>query len=330
MADPLGRGATAGRRPVIRAVTLVMALVAAAPVAGGADWLSRPWPVAWLRSGALELEATVGRVETPVVDLEAVRAPLRAHDGIVRLAGVRASLSGAPVLGQATLDLRAGQPGLALELHAAGVPLSAVKPLAALVRGGEARLTLTLEGHGATPRAWLAAAGGRILITAEGGELADDALDRLARDAVTALVHALNPLDGDGGHATLECFVARFEVADGVAVSDGGIGLETARVSVIGGGRVELASGALDLVFRPRAKEGLRIGAGDLASLVRVGGTLTRPELVPNATGLLKKGASWGAAVATLGLTKLAEIAWDQIAGRQGACQRALGASRAG
>ncbi len=67
------------------------------------------------------------------------------------------------------------------------------------------------------------------------------------------------------------------------------------------------------------------VGAGSLASLVRVGGTLTKPSAKPDVGNLAATGARVAGAVASGGLSVLAEGLLSKGSGDEPPCQIALG-----
>ena len=57
----------------------------------------------------------------------------------------------------------------------------------------------------------------------------------------------------------------------------------------------------------PVAREGIGLNLGKVVQLVKIGGTLREPKLVADASGVVSTGLSAGAAVATGGLSLIAE-----------------------
>src|SRR5690606_25808646 len=74
-----------------------------------------------------------------------------------------------------------------------------------------------------------------------------------------------------------------------------------------------------------QARSGTGISAGQLAELVRVGGTLAEPKAVPDTKAAFKTAASVGAAVATGGLSILAQGLLDRKSADADPCATALG-----
>lgn len=192
-------------------------------------------------------------------------------------------------------------------LEARQVPLAVLAGLmgvAASPQGGLTDATIRLAGSGADLRALAAGANGDVRVVIGPGRIRNRALNFGAD--VTELLTALNPARQADEFTDLQCAVVRFPVRNGVATLDNGIGLETSKVRVIGGGTVNLRSERIDLAFRPAASTGLGIGAGSLARFARVTGTLGDPRIGLDMASTAGAAAAAGAAVVTGGLSLLA------------------------
>jgi len=156
------------------------------------------------------------------------------------------------------------------------------------------------------------------------GRVNNDVLDRVGADLLTQIIGVAVPSDEKDQMTTLNCGVVRFAVKDGNAIADRTLVLETEKVLLIGGGLIDLKTEDLDLGAKLAARKGIRIGAGTLSSLVRVQGTLAEPQLGTDLMGVVKTGAKVGIAVATVGLSLIAESVYGQISKDENPCQTAL------
>lgn len=101
--------------------------------------------------------------------------------------------------------------------------------------------------------------------------------------------------------------------------------MSTKKMNVIGSGTIDLKTEKLNINIDPQAREGVGISTGQLAELVSIGGTLAEPKAVPNTKAALKAGLSAGAAVATGGLSILAQGLFDKSTADEDPCATALG-----
>ena len=120
--------------------------------------------------------------------------------------------------------------------------------------------------------------------------------------------------------------MARFNVRDGIATSQKGIGMRTDKVDVAGSGIVDLRTESLDLGIRPRARQGVGLSlSSPLAGMTRLRGTFTNPSMGIDEGGTLRTAATVGAAAATGGLSLLGELLIDKVTKDEDPCRAALG-----
>ena len=103
----------------------------------------------------------------------------------------------------------------------------------------------------------------------------------------------------------ISCLLLRARARDGIVAGSPALVLDTDAVTILGDARVDLATEALAMDLRSRAKRGLGLSLGDLVNpLTTIGGTLARPRVGADRRGLIIEG---GAAAATGGLSFLAK-----------------------
>ncbi|MCG8378088.1 MAG: AsmA family protein, partial [Proteobacteria bacterium] len=174
-----------------------------------------------------------------------------------------------------------------------------------LLTGGKTDITINAKGSGSSVAAIMAGLNGNLLIKTGQGKVSSSALDVASADALMSTLSLLNPGAEKSDGNLLECAVVNFNIKDGIATADNGIGLTTNQLNVIGGGSINLKTEELDIGITPKAREGVGLNLGQLAGLVRVGGTLANPSPKADAEATLKTGLEVGTAVATGGLSLL-------------------------
>ena len=103
------------------------------------------------------------------------------------------------------------------------------------------------------------------------------------------------------------------------------IALDIGTVSMTASGAIDLKTEALDIAFRTDPKKGLKISAGqEIAKLFRLTGTLRSPSLGVDITGAAGSAISWGGAVATAGISLLAERLYKAATDIEDVCKHAL------
>ena len=175
-----------------------------------------------------------------------------------------------------------------------------------LLTGGELDLDLLLHGTGTHSRDLLASSRGRLVVQVDDGQLANTRLNQLGGDLLDHLVKLVYPQDASQGRE-LHCAVLAVDFADGRATTDRGIALQTREANLVGSAEVELADESIDVAVHPYSRGGLGLSVGMVAKLMRFEGTLSQPHVVFDQEVVGKAAASAVAAVATSGLTLVAQ-----------------------
>jgi hypothetical protein len=149
-------------------------------------------------------------------------------------------------------------------------------------------------------------------------------LDDLLGDVFAGVINTIDPFHTKENKSELKCLVINVPVNDGIVLIDDTVALETNKVGVSLAGFVNLNTEKIDLLARPMAKEGLGIGADLLSDLVRIRGTLSKPQTEIDPVGVAKTTVLRGIDVATFGMTALyrgqaSKLSADQM------CAEALG-----
>lgn len=195
-----------------------------------------------------------------------------------------------------------------------------------LITGGKTDITIKLKGSGDSVSQIMAGLNGNILIKTGKGKISSGALNAASADALMSALSMINPGAKKSDENLLECAVVNFKIKDGIATADKGIGISTSQINIIGSGSINLKTEELDIGITPKARAGIGINLSQLAELVRLGGTLANPTPKTDTKAALTAGLSAGAAVATGGLSILAQGLLDKSkGGNEKPCDIALG-----
>ncbi len=297
---------------------------------GGGDmrvFSADPLPLDGLKAADAKLAFRAERVKVRGLTLNDVAIELSLGDGSLVAKLVTASVAGGAVSGEVTVDTRGTTPKLAVTLDTRRVDLGRLLKDMEITDVLEARLDakIRVEGSGESVRAIMAGLNGEFLAKTGEGRINNKDVDLAGADLLTEAFRNLNPLAEKDEYTHLKCAVVRMSIRNGVAISDRGIAMETKKINITGSGTVNLKTEKLDLAVRPQAKEGLGIGLGSLASLVRVKGTLAEPRVGVDELEAAKTGVTVGAALATGGLSLLAQGLFDRATEGAPPCYVALG-----
>lgn len=190
---------------------------------------------------------------------------------------------------------------------------------------GGAYAALSLVGHGESLAAIMASANG------EGGFYIEDllltrgVLQFFSSNLLDQLAVALNPFHTKKKSTRFRCAAVAFQLNDGQLKTPFGYAIEADDFSVIGHGKINFNNEFLDLEFSSKPKKRLGFNLNKVASLVKLNGALTAPELSLSQSGLLKFGATVAASIASGGVTLLAEGLFDKRTANSDVCAKALG-----
>jgi hypothetical protein len=194
-----------------------------------------------------------------------------------------------------------------------------------LIEGGKMDTDIDLSGNGGSVRDLLGGLNGKVKVVINDGKINNTLFELLTADAMTTLANAANPMAKKEPYTKLKCAVVNVPIKAGLVDIQKTIAAETERVNIIADGKVNLATEGLDLAVRPEPREGVEVGVGNLAKMVRLGGTFAEPKAQLDAMGALKTAATVGAAVATGGLSVLAGSVVGSSDKDSNPCMTALG-----
>jgi hypothetical protein len=186
---------------------------------------------------------------------------------------------------------------------------------------------VNLESHGRTLRELMNHANGHVGFILGEGVVASTVMDFLAADILVELFAALNPLATKQGETNLECAVVRLNLADGI-VTLKPFAIRSERMTTVGGGSLDLGTEKLEFDWITKPRQGLGLSASTLTNpAIKVGGTLSKPAI---AVKPLEATVQTGAAVATMGLSLVAQGLWDRMTSGRDVCRKAIEEAEAG
>ena len=186
---------------------------------------------------------------------------------------------------------------------------------------------LNLVSQGRSLRELANNANGHVGFILGEGVVTSTVMDLLGSDILVELLEALNPFATRQSETNLECAVIRLNLADGI-VTLKPFAVRTDRMTTVGGGSLDLETEKLSFDWITKPRRGLGISASALTNpYIKVGGTLSKPSI---AVKPLEATVQTGAAVATMGLTLVAQGLWNRITSGREVCKRAIKEAEAG
>ena len=175
------------------------------------------------------------------------------------------------------------------------------------VSGGDMRAAFNFTSSGMSPHQIASSLNGQSQITIGSARLASSFMNQ-GGDVFITLFDAINPMRKKSNQTTLECAVAYLPVKNGVVTVRDSIGVETDRLNIVLAGSVNLNSEQINLAVYPKEKSGLTAGL-DLASLVRLQGSLAKPQVGINKEAAVSQALALGLGFLTGGASIVAQNA---------------------
>ena len=279
-----------------------------------------PLPLEGLKSVNANVTINAKQIKTSSLILSKTKIVLTLKNGNLSIKPLSTMVAGGSLNGNIGLNASGKTAKMVTDISIKGLELSQLEYYKGKLTGGKTDVTIKVKGSGNSVSQIMAGLNGKLLAKIGKGELKEST----TKAASTDLFSMLNP-SGTREGTLVECGVVNFNIKDGIATADKGIAVDSNKMNVIGSGTIDLKTEKLDIGITPQAQEGAGVSVGQLAELVRLRGTLANPKAGVDTMAALKAGAGAGAAVATGGLSILAQGLYDKSTADEDPCAIALG-----
>jgi len=284
-----------------------------------------PLPLAALDTVEAKITVLAKRMVAGGAPIEDLAVDLSLRKGRLEVTRLSAGLSGGTVGASLGLDAALGlNARLNVKDVETGALLKTMK-LTELLQGGRMDGKIDLKGRGASVRGLMGSLTGEVVVTLGKGRVHNSAIDLAGADLASKAFASLNPLAEKEEYTELSCGALRFILKDGMATAEKGIAIQTPKMNVVGSGTINLKTEEIDFAVKPEARQGLGINLASVAGMVRATGTLAEPTVGLDKLGAATGALSVGTAIATGGLSLLAEGLIGRATADENACQTALG-----
>jgi len=264
-------------------------------------------------------------IKTASLELAETTVKLSLKDGNLSVKPVSTVVAGGKLAGDIALSSKAKTASLAINLDISGLEPNQLTDLHGKLSGAKTDVNINVTGSGESVSQIMAGLNGKLVVKVGEGQITDSVTGALGADVLAETMSMLNPFSKSSDGTVLNCAVVNFDIKNGLATTEQGIAISTTQMNIIGSGSINLQTEALDIGIKPEAKEGIGISAGQLASLIRIGGTLANPTPTTGVGEALSTGLTVGTAVATGGLSILAQGLLDRSTADADPCATALG-----
>lgn len=263
-----------------------------------------PLPLDGLKAANAKINLDIKKIIAQGIEVTNTKMVLALQGGKLDISPLSAGIFGGQVTANVALDGASKTPALKAVLAVKQLDYGLALKSQGMddIAAGKVDVDVDVSGSGGSVRALMAGLTGKTRIQAQDGEIKSGALNIVSTDL-------LNVFDSKDDKKLI-CAVVHFDIKSGLADTRA-IVIETGGFSVLGTGSVNLKDETPKLRIDPRAKKASVASAAMVP--VDVSGTLAKPEWALDKAALAGNvaagAARTGAAIATLGLSLLAEKA---------------------
>lgn len=285
-----------------------------------------PLPLSALPDGKGSLDIQIGQLVLPnKITLNAVSAVVQMNRQDLDVLNARFQLGKGQFDGVASLrNIKADLPNWVFKGRANGFTLEqllASTSSKGKVAGGDLRAAFNLSGSGASPHQIASRLSGQSQITIANARISSGFVNQ-GGDVLISIFDAINPLSKKTNETVLECAVAYLPIRNGLVTIADSIGAETDRLNVSLAGSINLNSEVINVAIYPKEKSGFTAGV-DLGNLVRLQGTLAKPQVGINKEAAVTQALSLGLGFLTGGASIVAQNA-EGVVNKPHPCRAAM------
>ena len=235
-----------------------------------------------LKAANAKVSLKIDEIQTRQAQVNNFSANLNLQNGLLAIKPLALEVGSGKVSGNIKVDASQPKAAVVVKLDGKQVQLGQLNPLKETLSGGATDLTVSFSGTGNSTQALAANANGKLLVKVGNAELKQE---EKKGGFLSSLGELLNPFSKKD-NSMLECAVLNFNLSDGIATANKGIGVETKQITVSGGGEINLKNEKLALGFEPNATGAVAGTLTNLASGMKAGGTLANPKININPAGV--------------------------------------------
>jgi len=288
-----------------------------------------PLPFHLIRKHDLDLRLKIGRLRANVFDFENATVAIKSDNGVFQFGPFDGKLGGGEALLQLDVNAKTTPAVVSFNAKIDDFEMSragAFRDSEMIESSGDAFANLVIKGSGESIASILSNANGGGLLYFEDMFIKNGTLDLFASDLLKKTLNAINPFKKKEKDTEINCAGFAFNIKDGLFTTPHGVAAEAKDYSMTGNGQVNFATEAIDLEFKTKVKKLLAINPLEkLTGLVKVKGNLSTPEVTLNPKGIFEIGVSVGAALATGGLSWLAQDQFEKMKAKSKLCAQAMG-----
>lgn len=285
-----------------------------------------PLSLAWLNDFDIDLSVNAGRLNVAIAELQEAMVQINLENGVLSIPNTRGAVGEGKMQMWLTVDAQRLPYNIIVAIKGETIKPEFITLFgeSEFIRGGVVDIDIGLGGVGTSITHYMDNAYGKIQLQLHNSTLKNQNLELFGADLVTGILDIINPFSRQAAYLPIECGVIHFPVVKGDALAAQGIAIKTDKVTVLGGGVINLGSEALEILIKPKPRRGLGLSAGTLTNIAKISGSFAKPKVTLDSTSLLQTTAAIGAAIFSGGWTLLAQGLLDRNKANSDVCEQTL------
>jgi uncharacterized protein involved in outer membrane biogenesis len=281
----------------------------------------RQLPFEYLYKYDADIEVNIKGIDHKILELEEFKIKAQIENGLLNIERLYIKNNRDEKLNaKVRINAQLSSPKIYLNAITENIQLEENDTLKKYLSGAKTNVKINLHSKGMSVHEIMEDLNGQIIVKVGEGKINDRLLKFIGSNILTDLVKAINPVADKSPITNLECAVVRFDIKEGVLVSDKGIVMQTDKIQIISSGIIDLHTETLEFGIRPQAREGVELNLNSLASMVKLSGKITDPSI----TMSLKDTAVVYSYFATGGATFLVKSLYDTATRDSSPCETAV------
>ena len=257
------------------------------------------------------IDVQIGDLERRTLVMKDIEVDVELRDGVLKVSKARFKARSGELLATVTLDPASGTGAASLQLVARDFALGMVQTNADLMMKGD--IDINLRSTGTDLRTLVGNSTGAVFVNARGGRFGskNSIVKAIYGDLLDEILTTINPFRKTDPYTEIECTIIPWAIDDGqLSASPYGF-ISTNKMRLVTKSSVNLKTEEIRMGIETTPKRIVSVSASELINpYIQVVGTLARPQLAVDETGVLITGS---VAVATGGLSLLARGLWNRL-----------------
>ena len=282
-----------------------------------------PLPFNYLRDYDVDLTIDVGEFQAGLLTLTNANIKAVAQQGKFELGPLNTKLNGGDTMLHVDIDASTSPAKSSIKVKIDDFSLKQAGTFEGselLENEGIANANLEFSATGESIASMLANSNGNGYAEIRNLIVKNEMLKFVSGDLVSEAAGALNPLENKSKTTKFNCTAVKIDLQDGMLNAPNGYIADAEAFTITGKAKVNFKEQGLDIEVNTNPKEGLGLSLGELARAIKVGGTIESPKVELNPEGVAELGATIGAAVATGGLSLLAQGQLEKLKAKSEVC----------